>query len=271
MAIRVPLDNPRVTQGFGVNAAYYKQFGQQGHNGIDYGANTGTPIFAAESGTIYFEGYGQNNAWLGAVAGISALIDHGDFYTGYAHMTSTVISKGQKVAKGQVIGYVGATGTASGPHLHFEVLPKPVNIKNGYYGRTNPAPYFVEENKTVDANDLNHIYQYGPLARTRAAGEGENVYLGKTAAFVIADHRNSTEGKNRAASVAEAFKRPQTITKEVIKQVIVELPVEVIKEVIKEVPVEKIVTVVKEVPIGFDQLSLGELLIAAFQKLLKIK
>ena len=132
MSIRVPLDNPRITQGFGVNAAYYKQFGQNGHNGIDYGAPTGTPIFAAQSGTVHFEGWGANNGWLGGVAGIAVLIDHGDFYTGYAHLNSTLISRGQKVTKGQLIGYVGATGTATGPHLHFEVLPKPVNINNGF-------------------------------------------------------------------------------------------------------------------------------------------
>jgi len=269
MAIRVPVNNPRITQGFGANPAYYKQFGQKGHNGIDYGQNTGTTIYAAESGTIYFEGFGQNNAWLGAVAGISVLIDHGKFYTGYAHMQNTVINRGQKVSKGQVIGYVGATGTATGPHLHFEVLPKPVNINNGYYGRTNPAPYFLEENKTVDKNDLNYIYQYGPLGRKRGAGEGEDVYLGKTASFVINDHANSAEGKARAKAIADAFKRPETVVKEVV--VTKEVPVEV--EKIVEVEVEVIVEkeVIKEVNTNDDDRTFGDLFMSAMAKLFRIK
>lgn len=61
--------------------------------------------------------------------------------------------------------------------------------------------------KLVDANDLNHIYQYGPLRRARNGSEGGNVYEGKTAAFVIADHRDSTEGKKMAAHLANIATR----------------------------------------------------------------
>ena len=279
MSIRVPLDNPRITQGFGVNAAYYKQFGQNGHNGIDYGAPTGTAVFAAGGGTIHFEGWGANNAWLGGVAGIAVLIDHPAFYTGYAHLSSTVINRGQRVERGQLIGYVGATGTATGPHLHFEVLPKPVNINNGFYGRTNPNPYFIEESKVVNESDLTAIYNLGPLSRVRSGGEGSNVYIGKTAEFVLRDHANSVEGRNRIASIAgkdkaiadltattnrlqaELLTKPKEVVVEVIKEV--QVPV----EVIKEVTVEKIVEVVK----GDDERSLGDLLSAAFKKLFKIK
>jgi len=277
MSIRVPLDNPRITQGFGVNAAYYKQFGQNGHSGIDYGAPTGTPIFAAQSGTVHFEGWGANNGWLGGVAGIAVLIDHGDFYTGYAHLNSTLISRGQKVTKGQLIGYVGATGTATGPHLHFEVLPKPVNINNGFYGRTNPKPYFIEERKVVNESDLTAIYRYGVLSRKRGAKEGSNVYIGKTAEFVLKDHASSVEGRTKLASRAGKDKAINELTattnrlqaelldkpKEVVVEIIKEVPV----EVIKEVTVEKIVEVVK----GDDDRSLGDLLSAAFKKLFSVK
>ena len=275
MSIRVPLDNPRITQGFGVNAAYYKQFGQNGHNGIDYGAPTGTPIFAAQSGTVHFEGWGSNNAWLGGVAGIAVLIDHGAFYTGYAHLSSTIISKGQRVERGQLIGYVGATGTATGPHLHFEVLPKPVNINNGFYGRTNPNPYFTEERKVVNESDLTAIYRYGVLSRARSAKEGSDVYIGKTAEFVLKDHANSVEGRTKLASragrdkaindltVANTKLTQELLAKPTTVEVIKEIPV----EVIKEVTVEKIVEVVK----SDNDRSIGDLLSAVWAKLFRIK
>jgi murein DD-endopeptidase MepM/ murein hydrolase activator NlpD len=75
------------------------------------------------------------------MAGICVLVKHGDKYTGYAHLSRTVINNGQQVSKGQLIGYSGATGAASGPHLHFEVLPLNPNFGNGYAGRVDPVPF----------------------------------------------------------------------------------------------------------------------------------
>jgi murein DD-endopeptidase MepM/ murein hydrolase activator NlpD len=85
------------------------------HTGVDLAAPNGTPIFAADGGQVlqasYSSGYGN-----------SILIYHGGgFATFYAHMSGFAVSAGQMVARGQVIGYVGATGLATGPHLHFEV------------------------------------------------------------------------------------------------------------------------------------------------------
>ncbi|WP_221936910.1 M23 family metallopeptidase [Mycolicibacterium sp. 018/SC-01/001] len=129
--LRVPLDGaPRVTRGFGGD----------GHNGIDYAVPNGTPVYAADSGTVTFEGFGQNNSWMRAEAGICVLIRHGDKFTGYAHLSRTVVDSGQQVTKGQIIGYSGATGMATGPHLHFEVLPLNPNFGNGFSGRIDPAP-----------------------------------------------------------------------------------------------------------------------------------
>lgn len=211
MALKVPVNNPNVTQPFGANPAYYAQFGQKGHNGIDYGQNAGTVVYASEAGTIHFEGWGQNNLWLGQVAGISVLIDHGTFYTGYAHLQKTIVSKGQKVTKGQVIGYVGATGTATGPHLHFEVLPKPVNINNGYYGRTNPAPYFKENDMVTQ--DVAEI-----ITRTingRDLVDSDKKLIGK----VTAQAYLQTMLKNKSAQNAlEAAKKPHDFTNFIVKR-----------------------------------------------------
>ncbi|SDZ08737.1 Peptidase family M23 [Micromonospora pattaloongensis] len=86
------------------------------HAGIDLAMAEDTPIHAAGAGTVkaagpLYSGYGN-----------SVVIDHGgDVLTHYAHMNKTAVAKGQQVAPGDVIGYEGATGDSTGPHLHFEV------------------------------------------------------------------------------------------------------------------------------------------------------
>ncbi len=84
------------------------------HRGIDIGAPSGTPIYAAAGGTVFYAG------WMGGYGNL-ILIDHGDGrVTAYAHQSSLAVSGGQ-VGRGQVIGYVGSTGDSTGPHLHFEL------------------------------------------------------------------------------------------------------------------------------------------------------
>jgi murein DD-endopeptidase MepM/ murein hydrolase activator NlpD len=141
--MQYPVKNPRVTQNFG----------NKGHNGIDFGCSTGTPVYAAESGTIYFEGWGENSSWMLSRAGICILIDHGNQYTGYAHLQNTVINKGQRVVKGQLIGHSDSTGSVTGPHLHFEVIGKPPIWSNGYSGRVKPPVLntFVDAGAVVKA------------------------------------------------------------------------------------------------------------------------
>ena len=84
------------------------------HRGIDIGAPSGTPIYAADGGTVFFAG------WMGGY-GLLTLIDHGDGrVTAYAHQSSLAMSGGT-VGRGGLIGYVGSTGDSTGPHLHFEL------------------------------------------------------------------------------------------------------------------------------------------------------
>jgi murein DD-endopeptidase MepM/ murein hydrolase activator NlpD len=138
--LRWPLDSVNIVQGFGADPAFYRQFKQNGHNGIDLAAPVGTAVYAAKDGTVTFEGWGKNNPWMGEPAGICVLLNHGDIHTGYAHMSRTVVNAGQHVSKGELIGYSGATGVASGPHLHFEVLPQNPDFSNGFAGRIDPVP-----------------------------------------------------------------------------------------------------------------------------------
>ena len=87
-----------------------------GHLGIDIAAGEGAPIYAADSGVVVFSG------WTIVGYGNMVMIDHGNGYqTVYGHMSSIVARCGQSVSKGAIIGYAGATGNATGPHLHFEV------------------------------------------------------------------------------------------------------------------------------------------------------
>jgi murein DD-endopeptidase MepM/ murein hydrolase activator NlpD len=86
------------------------------HAGIDYGASCGTPIRAAGTGVIISAGFNSGGY------GNMTLINHGGgMSTLYGHQSSIIVSAGQNVSQGQVIGYVGSTGKSTGCHLHFEV------------------------------------------------------------------------------------------------------------------------------------------------------
>lgn len=98
------------------------------HNGVDLSAPEGTPIYASRAGQVIVATYG-------ASGGNYVMIDHmdGTYTTMYLHMTRYVVSVGQNVAAGELIGYCGSTGVSTGPHLHFSVF------KNGV--AVNPADY----------------------------------------------------------------------------------------------------------------------------------
>ncbi|MEG0374804.1 MAG: peptidoglycan DD-metalloendopeptidase family protein [Raoultibacter sp.] len=107
-----PLPGATMTSGFG-----YRDFDQSFHQGIDFAAGTGTPYYAAESGTVseaYPSGGGSGGIWLKIVHG-NGLV------TRYLHSSEIYVSVGDQVTKGQVIGAVGNTGNSSGAHLHFGV------------------------------------------------------------------------------------------------------------------------------------------------------
>lgn len=104
-----------------VTSPYGMRWGRM-HHGIDIGAPHGTPIKAAASGTV-----GQAG-WWGA-GGNAVRIDHtSQLSTRYAHLSRYAVKAGQQVTQGQVIGYVGSTGNATGPHLHFEVRVKGASV-----------------------------------------------------------------------------------------------------------------------------------------------
>lgn len=112
----LPVPGARMSSKFGMRRhPVYRRWKM--HSGTDFAAPRGTPIYAAASGVVTIA------RWYGG-AGRYVQIDHQNSYnSGYMHMTRFAkgMKKGRKVKKGQIIGYVGSTGTATGNHLHFEV------------------------------------------------------------------------------------------------------------------------------------------------------
>lgn len=102
-----PVDGGSISSGF---------LQRPNHEGLDIAADAGTPIYAAEGGTVEIAGFNEGGY------GNTIMIDHGnDYETLYAHCMAIVVKSGDTVVRGQLIGYVGATGNATGNHLHFEV------------------------------------------------------------------------------------------------------------------------------------------------------
>ncbi|MEM7368441.1 MAG: peptidoglycan DD-metalloendopeptidase family protein [Bacteroidota bacterium] len=100
------------------------------HTGLDMRASTGTPVYAAGDGIVKLAGTSRGGY------GKQIELDHGGYgyVTKYAHLSEILVTKGQKIERGDVIGLSGNTGLSKGPHLHYEI------IKNGR--RINPIDYF---------------------------------------------------------------------------------------------------------------------------------
>jgi murein DD-endopeptidase MepM/ murein hydrolase activator NlpD len=117
----LPVDYDYISSPFG------RRWGRQ-HQGIDFAAATGEPIYVTSAGTVIHSGWEPGY-------GKSVVVDHGNgVHTRYAHCSRLLVKEGVQVLKGSTIALVGSTGHSTGPHLHFEI------IVNGV--RKNPAWYF---------------------------------------------------------------------------------------------------------------------------------
>lgn len=104
----------RINQGPAEHAA--GAYPEYNRNAVDFGMGSGSTVVASAGGTVYSEGYDSTGS-------ITILIDHGDnLCTQYAHLSKTVINKGQQVSQGQYIGNSGQTGISTGPHLHWNIV-----------------------------------------------------------------------------------------------------------------------------------------------------
>lgn len=108
------------------------------HSGMDFSANLNTEAYATGDGVVFDV---EKNEWG---YGNMVIIDHGFGYkTRYAHLQKAAVRKGQKVKRGQVIGFIGSSGKATGVHLHYEVLKNDVQIDpiNFFYSDLTPDEY----------------------------------------------------------------------------------------------------------------------------------
>lgn len=108
------------------------------HSGIDFASFVGAEVFASGDGEVVKV---ESNYWG---YGNMITIDHGYGYkTRYAHLSRFAVSKGQKVKRGQLIGYVGTTGKSTGPHLHYEVLKNDANVDpiHFFFNDLSPEEY----------------------------------------------------------------------------------------------------------------------------------
>jgi murein DD-endopeptidase MepM/ murein hydrolase activator NlpD len=127
----------RVASGYGWRIhPIYKT--EKMHTGMDFTAAVGTEIFATgngQVGKVEMDGRGYGN---------NVILNHGYGYqTLYGHMSKIIVRPGQKIKRGDLIGYVGNSGTSTGPHLHYEVRKNgnPVNPVNFYYNDLTPEEY----------------------------------------------------------------------------------------------------------------------------------
>jgi murein DD-endopeptidase MepM/ murein hydrolase activator NlpD len=140
--LRAPVEFSRISSRFNMRRLHPVRKTVRPHRGIDYAAPIGTPILAAGDGRV-------NTATRNRANGRYIIINHGQqFVTKYLHLSKFArgIKAGKKVKQGQVIGYVGATGLVTGPHLHYEFLVNGVHM--------NPRTVALPKAKSIAKDEL---------------------------------------------------------------------------------------------------------------------
>ncbi|MGV2871771.1 OapA family protein [Colwellia sp. E150_009] len=168
--LRAPVNFKYISSSFKRKRFHPVQKRWKAHRGVDYAAKTGTPVVAAGNGKVTHSTYNKYN-------GNYVFIQHGNgIVTKYLHFSKRAVKKGQRVKQGQLIGNVGSTGLAAGPHLHYEFL------LNGVH--RNPRTV-----KLPDAKPINKKYkaEFTALAaeRLQAINNAKHTILSM-----------STDGKN---------------------------------------------------------------------------
>lgn len=137
--LRSPLKFSRVTSGFNPRRFHPVLKKRRPHNGVDFGAPEGTPVYAVGNGKV-------TTARVNGGHGRFVKIDHaGPYASSYSHLSRIAVRSGQTVKQGQIVGYVGSTGLATGPHLHYQFW------KNGKY--VNPLTVKLPNDGSQDVKD----------------------------------------------------------------------------------------------------------------------
>lgn len=126
---RTPLDDYRMSSNYGLRT-HPVLGGLRGHKGIDMASPSGTPIYATADGLV------SKAEWYSSYGNFISIGHGGELETRYAHLSRIAVASGQRVRKGDLIGYVGSTGRSTGPHLHYEVRVAGQAV--------DPTPYMTE-------------------------------------------------------------------------------------------------------------------------------
>jgi len=154
--LRAPIKFSYISSGFNPRRFHPILKRWKAHRGIDYRAKTGTPIHAAGDGKVIQSSYNRFN-------GKYVFIQHGQgIVTKYLHMSRRAVSRGKRVKQGQVIGYVGATGLAEAPHLHYEFVvngvhrnPRTVKLpKADPIAKKEKAQFVIASQKIISQLEL---------------------------------------------------------------------------------------------------------------------
>ena len=149
LLMKTPIDGARLSSGFGMRKHPIRGYMKK-HQGVDFAAPKGTPIYAAGDGVIemkqWYKGYGKY-----------IRIRHANnFKTAYGHMSKFNKTPGGRVKQKQIIGYVGSTGYSTGPHLHYEVLknnirinPQKLKLPSGRKLKGSELQRFIEIKNTI--------------------------------------------------------------------------------------------------------------------------
>jgi murein DD-endopeptidase MepM/ murein hydrolase activator NlpD len=120
-----------IVSPYGIRRSYNGGPVNSFHQGVDLAADEGVPVAAGNSGRVAYVGSGPTH-------GNSVLIDHGDgVFSGYNHLSAVSVQVGQMVSRGDVVGLIGSTGMATGPHLHWEVLVRGLPV--------DPVPWTLQD------------------------------------------------------------------------------------------------------------------------------
>ena len=162
-----PLPDAHVSGGWGdprpASVGHY-------HYAIDLPAPTGTPIYSAQGGTVV-----AADAVGGTSAGKYVVVKQGETATRYLHMSQVMVTKGDRVSRGTLLGLVGSTGLSAGPHLHLDVFlsgAKLAAFKKRYGTPNPPYPSPRQWGTQVPAETLIPVDSYAARVRSAAAERG---------------------------------------------------------------------------------------------------
>lgn len=144
---RMPLKDMRLSSGYGMRN--HPVLGRRAnHKGVDLAAPTGTPVYATADGLV------GKAEWFSSYGNYIQIEHGGEMQTRYAHLSGYSVKAGQRVQKGDLIGYVGSTGRSTGPHLHYEVRISGEAV--------DPTPYMTGEYALADLSAEDATAMGGP-------------------------------------------------------------------------------------------------------------